>query len=177
MVKLRKLSNIYAPQLEAVPLLLLFLVFFLLFSNYPALPETIPTHFNSQGLPDGWGHKNTLFIFLGMSIFIYALFTGITVLLAVAKNPRNLINLPAKTKERLSVTQVEILRVFLIRFLLALKILVLGLDACLLFGNIEVASNRAAGIGYWPFAFLAAIFILIGWMLFRIFRIAASAGG
>ena len=173
---LKKLSNIYPPQLEAVPLLLLGLILYLTFSSYPALPDTIPSHFDARGLPDGWGPKTTLLILPGMSFLVYALITGITVLLAATKNPRGMINLPAKMKERLSKAQVELLRAMLVRCLLALKILVLGLDAWLLYSNIEVASNRATGIGYWPFAFLAAIVIVIGWMLFRIFRIAAYAG-
>jgi hypothetical protein len=107
-----------------------------------------------------------------MSIFIYALITGISAAFAVAANPKNLINLPSNIKDRISPSRAEKLRVQLIRFLFALKILVLGLDAYLLYSNIEVALNRASGIGYWPLIFLAAVIILIGFMLLQTFRTA-----
>lgn len=38
-----------------------------------SLPETIPTHFNAAGEPDGWGSKNTLIYvsaFLGLGIYL-----------------------------------------------------------------------------------------------------------
>ena len=172
---LQKLNKIYPLQLELIPLFLLILMIYLTLTNYPALPDRIPTHFNMQGFPDGWGSKNEIIIYPGMSLFVYALITSISIALAVTKNPLKLINLPAGIKKSLSTAQAEKLRVFLVRSIFALKVLVLGLYLYLLFSNIEVAFKRITGIGeYWPLIFVAAILLLVGFMLFRSFRIALS---
>jgi uncharacterized membrane protein len=60
---LQKIARIYPPVLELIPLLLLFLAFYLTFINYPNLPDRIPSHFNIQGLPDGWGSKEEILIY------------------------------------------------------------------------------------------------------------------
>ncbi len=169
---LQKIHKIYPLQLEVIPLGLIILIILLILNNYPGLPERIPTHFNSQGLPDGWGNKSELFLYPIMSVFIYALITGISVVFAAATNPKNLINLPSSIKDKISLARAEKLRFHLIRLLFALKILVIGLDAYLLYGAIEVASNRSSGISYWPLIFAAAIIILVGLMLFQTFRTA-----
>jgi uncharacterized membrane protein len=169
---MQKIHKIYPLQFEVIPLGLIILIIHMILNNYPGLPEIIPTHFNFQGLPDGWGSKSELFLYPVMSVFIYILITGISVAFAAATNPKNLINLPSRIKDQISPARAEKLRFQLIRFLFALKILVIGLDAYLLYGAIEVASNRSSGISYWPLIFAAAIIILVGLMLFQTFRTA-----
>ena len=44
--------------------------------SYPGLPDVIPTHFNFSGEPNQYGSKNTLWITVAVSVFIYML-TGI----------------------------------------------------------------------------------------------------
>ncbi|UBH06911.1 hypothetical protein K8P10_002422 [Leucobacter sp. Psy1] len=34
--------------------------------GYASLPETIPTHFDFAGRPDGWGHKSSVLVILGI---------------------------------------------------------------------------------------------------------------
>ena len=172
MIMLQKLNKIYPLQLEIIPLALLLLILYLALINYPILPDRIPTHFNLQGFPDGWGSRNEIFIYVGMSLFVYALITGISFALAVTSNPKNLINLPTRIKDSITPLHAEKLRVILVRFLYMLKILILGLDAYLLYSNIEVAFNRTTDIGYWPLLFILAILCVVGFMLFRTFRIA-----
>jgi uncharacterized membrane protein len=44
---------------------------------YPRLPQTIPTHFNFKGEPDGWGGKGVLIMLPAIGVILY---TGLTVL-------------------------------------------------------------------------------------------------
>lgn len=44
---------------------------------YSALPETIPTHFDLNGEPDGWGSREMIFILPGVGLVLYVLMTFI----------------------------------------------------------------------------------------------------
>lgn len=44
--------------------------------SYPGLPEVIPNHFDLNGVPNQYGSKNTLWITVAISVFLYML-TGI----------------------------------------------------------------------------------------------------
>ena len=168
----QKLSKCYPPHLELIPLLLLVFVLYLILSNYAALPDTIPTHFNAQGVADDWGSKNTIFIFLGLNAFIYILFTFINIWFAIVKDPRVLINLPVKWKAAISDTQIETLRVMLNRYLFLLKIIIQGLTAYLLYITIEMVWERADSLGSLFFLFILAILVVAGLMVWRTLKIA-----
>lgn len=172
---LGKIGKYYPLQLETIPLLILFFAIYLTITNYANLPDSIPTHFDSQGFPDDWGSKNEVIAYPAIGFFVYILFTGISIMLAVTSDPKKLINLPSRIKDALSDTQAEELRTELVRYLLALKIVVVGMMTYLLFGNIEVALNHASSLGYWPFIFIVTILILVGLILYRSFRIAFRA--
>lgn len=167
---LHKLNKFYPLQLELIPMTLLAFIIYLTLSSYPTLPDRIPSHFNFQGFPDGWGNKNTLFIYPAVSAFTYLLITIISIAFALVRDPKSFINLPTRIKDSLSEVGAEKLQIILLRCLLAIKILILGLSTYLLFYNIEVAMNKASGIGYWPLLFIPAILAIIGFMLFKSFR-------
>ena len=120
---LQKLSKCYPPILELIPIFLLVLVIYMAVNNYPILPDMIPTHFDSQGVPDGWEGKNWVFFYAGLSTFTYLLLTVLNVLFATVKNPMSLINIPKQWKDSLEAPQIEELRVILNRYLFMLKIL------------------------------------------------------
>ena len=170
----QKVRKIYPLQLEIVPLVLMFLAIYLTLINYPDLPDSIPSHFNFRGLPDRWASKSELIVYPAASIFVYMLISSISVAMAVVKDPKRLINLPARMKDSLSVAQAERLRIILVRCLLTLKMAVIGMMTYLLYGNLEVALGRAEGLGYWPFVFVLVILIVVGFMLYQSFRIAFS---
>ena len=170
----QKLSRCYPPYLELIPLFLLVLTLYITVSNYATLPDTIPTHFNAQGLADDWGSKSTLFIILGLSAFIYILFTTLNIWFAIVKDPRPLINLPAKWKARLSDTQIEELRITLNRYLFLLKILMQGLFAYILYITIEIVWERADSLGSIFFLFIMGIFAVAGLMLWKAFQITRT---
>ena len=90
--------------------------------NFNNLPDTIPTHFNFQGDADGFGNKNEILIYPGMVVFIYLLFTGIIITLASVRDPKTMINLPERVKNRITPEKAELLRIFMVRCLFALKL-------------------------------------------------------
>lgn len=116
-----------------------------------------------------------MFVFPILSASLYTLFTLINILLALVRDPRKLINLPQKRKAVLSGAQIEELRIFLNRSLFTLKLLIQGLLAYSVYITIEVARNRASGLGIPWFVFLAAILALVGYMLWKSFRITAPS--
>jgi uncharacterized membrane protein len=62
---------------------------------YPYLPERMASHFGLGNLPDGWMSKDAFAAFyLGITVFMTALFGGIGALLRVT--PVDMINLPNK---------------------------------------------------------------------------------
>ena len=168
---LQKLSRFYPPVIEILPLFLLFLVLYLVLSSYDSLPAQIPTHFNSQGVADGFGDKSTILLYPGFAGFLYILFTGVMLAMAVTHDPKKLINLPESAKEKITPDQAEALRSFILPSLMALKIIVMGLIAYLAYANLQVAFGYASDIGYWPFVFAAAILGVVGLLLLRVFRL------
>ena len=118
----QKLRKSYPPQLELIALLVLVFTVYWVIANYAFLSETIPTHFNFQGIPDKWGSKNEILVFPIMGAFLYIVLTTLNIILAVAKDLRKYINLPSKRKAALSDVIVEELRIFLNRSLFALKV-------------------------------------------------------
>jgi uncharacterized membrane protein len=171
----QKINKIYPLQVEFITLFLVFMIFYLTFSNYFSLPDRIPTHFDIHGLPDGWGNKNEILIYPIAGFAVLALITGISLALAVTKNPKSLINLPSRTKDKLSEEQAERLRIILVRCLVFLKILILGQTLYLLYGNIETALGRSPGLGdIGIFVFITAILCVVFYMVYKSFRISYS---
>ena len=172
----QKLRKSYPPQLELIALLVLVFTVYWVIANYDFLSETIPTHFNFHGIPDKWGSKNEILVFPIMGAFLYIVLTTLNIILAVAKDLRKYINLPSKRKAALSDVIVEELRIFLNRSLFALKVVTQGLVAYLLFMSIEVAQGKASDLGQWWLMFLLAILMIIGYLLWKSYRLTAGPG-
>jgi hypothetical protein len=65
------------PAILIIPVLILIITIAMVFTVYPQLPERIATHFNAEGMPDGWGTKDSFLIF---GIIPQALLTIVVVL-------------------------------------------------------------------------------------------------
>jgi len=168
----QKLSKCYPPTLELIPIFLLVLAVYMAISNYPTLPDKIPTHFNSQGVPDDWGSKNWVFLYAGLSTFTYLLLTLLNVLLATSKNPMSLINIPKQWKASLKAPQIEELRVILNRYLFGMKMVIQGMLYYLLYISIQIAFDRASTLGAPFFLLILAILIIAMLMLWSSYRIS-----
>jgi uncharacterized membrane protein len=83
---------------DAANVILILLLSYTVFSTYPKLPDSFPTHFNFAGQPDGWGGKST-FIILATVAWILTLTFYILVhyMPRMARNPRY-VNIPHKEK-------------------------------------------------------------------------------
>lgn len=172
---LRKIAKIYPLQIEILPLVLIVLTFYLTFTNYPVLPDQIPTHFDIGGIPDEWGSKSEILVYPITGFLVYVIISVISIFLSVTQNPKSLINLPGSIKDKITPEQAERLRVILVRCLLILKILILCQNLYLLSGSIETALGKVKGIGdTGVFVFTAGIFIIVAYMVFKNFKIALS---
>ena len=150
-----KMRRCYPPQLELVSLFLVVLAFYIALSNYSALPDTIPTHFDANGNPDDWGGKGTIILLPIINAVSFLFLTLFCFWFAIVDDPRRFINLPSgrKATEALTEVQAENLRVFVNRSLFILKILTLGLLTYLTWQMVEVALGKASDIGLFLWLF------------------------
>lgn len=107
-------------------------------ADYPDLPDTIPTHFNTFGQVDGHGGKITLLI---LPVIATVLFFGMTILNMFPA----IFNYPVK------ITQENALKQYtnatrLIRYLKLVIVVVFGIIG---FSMIQNAQGKAEGMGIW----------------------------
>jgi uncharacterized membrane protein len=169
-----RLHKIVPVQYELVPFILMVFMVWYIAINFSRLPETIPTHFNFQGTADGFGGKSGIIVSAGLGVFCYLLITVVSILLVLVRDPKSMINLPAAIKARITPEQAEVLRIFLVRCLFALKLLIAAMNTFLVYGNIETAFSRWPGLGYWPMVFVVFILALAFLMVYRSMRMGFS---
>lgn len=92
----------------------------------------------------------------------------------MVKDPKKLINLPAKRKAALSAAQTEKLRIFLNRRLFALKIVMQGLFTYSVYITVEIAVGRANSLGIPWFLIMAAILAIAANMVWGSFRLSSA---
>jgi uncharacterized membrane protein len=169
-----KLRRCYPPQLELVSIFLVIITFYIALSDYSALPDTIPTHFNAQGIPNDWSSKRTIFIFPILNAVFFLSLTFFNFWFAIVDDPKRFINLPRKRKEAMTKEQAETLRIFLNRCLFILKIIMLGLFTYLTWQTIEIALGRASSLGSFFWLLIGALLVLTGYMVWKSFRLTKT---
>ena len=127
---------------------------------YFDLPAEIPTHFNSRGQVDAYGHKATLWILPLIGVFMYGLLT------ILVRNPAHY-NYPVKITEENAAAQYR-LAVFLMD---SMKALIMAMFAYLVFAMVDGARTGASNIGLPVWIFLGAIGALCVWYFFRAFNL------
>jgi uncharacterized membrane protein len=113
---------------------------------YNQLPETIPTHFNGAGQPDGFGSRSTLWILPVTSLFMYLLMT-------VVESFPQIYNYPVEITPENAVVQYRIAT----RLIRILKTIILMIFSFITYQTIKTATGAASGLGK---AFLP-IFLLL----------------
>ena len=172
---LRKLGAHYPLQLEIIPAALLAFIIFYALSNFSTLPDRIPTHFSFDGEVDRWGGRVEILVYPAIAAAVYLLLSGINLAFAAAKDPKSMINLPEKEKAALSLSSAERLREIMLRSLMALKTIVLGMVAYLLFSTVETALGKSNNLpGNWIFLFVAALLGVVFYMLIQVFGLIRS---
>jgi uncharacterized membrane protein len=105
---------------------------------FPRLPETIPSHFDASGLPDGYSSKSTFLMLPGIGLFVYILLSFIVLV-------PNQFNYAVKITPANALKQYA-LAIKLIRYL---KAAVIWLFFYISYATIRVAENEEPGLGLW----------------------------
>ena len=123
---------------ELLGWIMLLAIWGLTITHYSTLPDTIPTHFNGAGEPDGFGSKASI---IGLPFIATLLFIGLTVL---NRYPHSF-NYPSP------VTQNNALRLYTLatRMLRYLKLVLVLVFGGIEFMTIQNATGKAAGLGVW----------------------------
>jgi len=107
----------------------------ILFYYWSALPDVIPTHFGISGEADGWGSKNTLFVLLVMSVFLYVMMTVLNFF-------PHIFNYTVEITEKNARAQYSNAR----SMLNIIKVEMVYLFAYLTWGTVQVALGNASGL-------------------------------
>lgn len=171
----QKLDRCYPVWWEWAVLALIVFSFWYPAVHYAELPARFPTHFGPSGLPDTWGPKNLLNVYLVPLIMAgsYILITALNFWFVSTPDPRKLINLPKKRLEKMSPEQVEIIRQETIKGLFVLKVMLAAESANLSYTSTRVALGLEKGLGFvGTWLFVGAIMIYSLYLTVRILNIS-----
>jgi uncharacterized membrane protein len=142
---------------ELLCVAVLFFLFAFLVSNWSGIPASIPSHYDANGVINGWSSKNSLLLFPVICLVMYALLT------AVSFFPK-IWNVPVK------LTDENRQRVYTVtRSLLC----VLKLTMLLLFTAITVSMAKMREPGVMFFVLLiGGVFGVIGGFIVRIIKVS-----
>ena len=167
------------PRIRPLQLYLLLVGFHLgqLVWYAPRLPETVASHFNAAGQPDGWMSRGVLLGFLaGLSLFYLAAFFGVAAV--VRRTPAAVVSLPNKeywlAPERAAATRRAITGEL---FKVAATTQALMIVVTQLTAEVGLGRRRTLSDAFW--VALAAYFGVLAWRLvalFRRFRLPAGTG-
>ena len=118
---------------------------------FPRLPETIPSHFNGSGQPDGYESKSFFWVLPAITVFLYILLT--------------LINLiPHKFNYPVTITPQNAIKQYTMgtRLIRYIKMILVWMFFYINWAVIQSANHPGQGLGLWFMpVFLAVIFIPI----------------
>lgn len=134
--------------LEGLAIVCVLLSVGITFYFFPILPDRIPTHFNIEGVPDGYGSRTTLCFLVVLQVLFYGFLS------LIAKYPHTFNYMTQITEEN----AYEKYRGAL-RFLRWTKLWILGLFAYINWGIIQTALGKIHGIGN---GFDVIVFVSIG---------------
>jgi uncharacterized membrane protein len=118
---------------------------------FPKLPETIPTHFNGLGQPDGYSSKSSFWILPCISAFVYILLTLVN---RFSHKFNYLVTITPQNAQ-----SQYIMGTRMIRFI---KMIIVWLFLYINFAIIQGADPQSKGLGLWFMpVFLVVMFIPI----------------
>ena len=132
------------------------LTFVLVWIHYDGLPETIPTHFSWNGLPNGYGSKSMLLVLPFVSL-------GIFLLLSIAERLPVSFNWPVAIAPENQEWQMKNVKRLIQWMQLELAVLFVALVR----DNIWVAQGQMPGLSYLPLIVLLVLLFTIAIMLYR----------
>jgi uncharacterized membrane protein len=129
--------------------------------NYASLPDTIPTHYNSEGQADGFGGKLTIWVLPVLAIALFVALTQLNKFPHVFNYPINI------TPDNALVQYTHATR--LIRYVKLIIVFIFGL---ITYRTIQHANGQAGGLGGWflPLS-MGLIFVPLVYFLIKSFRV------
>jgi uncharacterized membrane protein len=128
---------------------------------YSRLPARIPTHFNAEGVADGFGARSTLWVLVGVVVWSYGMLSVI-----------NFLPVTVNSSKPLTVAQREAVWTDALALVGWIKVEMAWLMAYLLFAMARNGLGRQVGLGA---AFAPVLMVVIlgtcGFYLAKIFRL------
>ncbi|MEI7981017.1 MAG: DUF1648 domain-containing protein [Bacteroidota bacterium] len=124
--------------LEALALIGLLAFLGVMAFYFSKLPETIPSHFDSAGNPDGFESKSSIWVLTGVSLFIYILMSFINLI------PQRF-NFPVKITPQNALRQYTLA----MRMIRSLKVVLIWMFFYINLTTIRVSMHTASGLGVW----------------------------
>lgn len=128
--------------IEVLSILAVLYITALLVFNYADLPNRIPTHYNFEGVPDGWGSKSTVIVVWVVAIFVYI---GMTIL---SRYP-GLYNFPVEITEQ----NISIQYKLAIKLVRTLKLALVVTFMLIMYSSLQVEASQQELI-FGPYFFL-----------------------
>jgi uncharacterized membrane protein len=116
--------------------------------KFPQLPETIPTHFNAAGEPDGFGSRMTIWLLPSISVIMFAGLYALTLVPWIWNYP---VNITPENAQRLYSHGTRSMR--LLSLVLVLMFLYIS------WMSVQSALHKSGGLGAW---FLPVTLVSVG---------------
>lgn len=147
-------------MLEIAAILGLIFLFFLVIGYWSKLPDSIPSHYNAAGEPDGWSGKGTLLLLPFISL---AMYIGLTFLIRFP----HLYNFPWKITEENRERQFYLAQMLII----GLKTEIIWLFGYIEWQTVQTGLGRSEGLGSsFLFIFLGLIFGTVSLYFVKAFK-------
>lgn len=127
---------------------------------FPQLPDRIPMHFGPDGTPDAWGARGTIFIAVGISLFMQLFLTFVPKLGASIS--------PKIQKSKDPAAELA----WAIRFIEGVRVWIAGLFLVIVWSTSTVALGHATGLTWIFFTYLGVGVVVIITLAFRGSRIS-----
>jgi len=136
---------------------------FITASNYAALPQNIPSHFNINGAVNGWGDKSFLWLLIALACVIYFALTLARFV------PPSSFNVPVGPEQRAAAIPIAL------DMIAWIKAETVWMFAAIIWSIIATAQSHRDGLSIW---FLPVILLVVfgtcGFYLARIMRLSSS---
>jgi uncharacterized membrane protein len=113
-------------------------IWVLIITSYSTLPATIPTHYNSQGIADGFGEKGSI---LALPIIATILFIGMTILSKFPHTFNYPTDVTANNALKLYTNATKVIRI--------LKLVIVVIFELIILQTIRNVKGEASGLGVW----------------------------
>lgn len=126
---------------------------------FPQLPDRIPMHFGPDGTPDAWGSRGTIFIAIGLSLFLQLFLTFVP-------------KLGASISPQIRASKDPVAELaWALAFIAKVRVWVAGLFLLIVWNTTTVALGQAEGLGWLFFAYTFGGVAVILFVAFRRSRI------